>query len=209
MLYKELRLTRVFLERDKPTTCKEADNPIRLHTPLHVRKYEKDNAIGWRSHLHTPQCLHGTTGREKVDRNKRRPTRIKDMTGLAWPRISIQGNILLPMINPNQKGPHKEKIPQDTCINEDLPYKERSSPSRNECQLYFTIKTLKLSQAKVRIIYSSSGTLELWKFSNLTFGGYLVGTTLVLFVRSSFFLFHRFYLEHVRIVRLTDDFWHH
>ena len=113
------------------------------------------------------------------------------------------------MINPNQKGPHKERIPQDTCINEDLPYKERSSLPRNECQLYVAIKTPRPSQTKVCIIYPNSSTLELWKFSNLTFKGYLTGIILVLSVRSSLFLFHRFCLEHVRIMRLTNNFWHH
>ena len=95
------------------------------------------------------------------------------------------------------------------CIYEDLPYKERPFPPRNECQLYATIKALKPSQTKIRIIYPNSSTLELWKFSNLTFEGYLVGTTLVLSASSFLFLFHRFYLEHVRTVWLTNDFWHH
>ena len=55
----------------------------------------------------------------------------------------------------------KERILRDTCINEDLSYRERPFLPRNECQLYTTIKTPKLSQTKVRIIYPSSGTLEL------------------------------------------------
>ena len=38
----------------------------------------------------------------------------------------------------------------------------------------------KSSQTKVRIIYPSFGTLVLWKFSNLTFGGYFAGTTPVI-----------------------------
>ena len=57
--------------------------------------------------------------------------------------------------------------------------------------------------------FPSSSTLELWKFSNLTFGGYLTGTTPVLSTRFSLFLFRRCYLEHVRIMWLTDDFWHY
>ena len=113
------------------------------------------------------------------------------------------------MINHNQGNPYKERIPPITCIYEDLPYKERPSPLRNECQLYAIIKTSKLSQTKVRIIYLSSVILELWKFFNLTFRGYLAGTTPVLSTRSSLFLFCRFCLEYVRTVRLTDDFWHH
>ena len=44
------------------------------------------------------------------------------------------------MINPNQRNPYKERILQSTCINEELPYKERSSPPRNEGQLYTTKK---------------------------------------------------------------------
>ena len=113
------------------------------------------------------------------------------------------------MINPNQKGPYKERIPRDMCINEELTYNERSSPPRNKCQLYATMKIPRPSQTKVRIIYLSSSILELWKFSNLTFGGYLADTTPVLSARSSLFLFRRFRLEHVKIVRLTNDFWHH
>ena len=94
-------------------------------------------------------------------------------------------------------------------INKDLPHKERPSPPRNECQLYTIIKTSNPSQTKVRIIYPCSGTLKLWKFSNLTFGGYLAGTIPILSTRSSLFSFRRCYLEHVRTIRLTDDFWHH
>ena len=90
-----------------------------------------------------------------------------------------------------------------------FPTRKKPSLPRNECQLYATIKTPKPSQIKVRIIYLSSSILELWKFLNLTFGRYLVGITLVFSTRSSLFLFRRFCLEHVRIVWLTDDFWHH
>ena len=36
----------------------------------------------------------------------------------------------------------------------------------------------------------------------------MIGTTLILSVRSSVFLFHKFYQEHMT-VRLADDFWHH
>ena len=41
-------------------------------------------------------------------------------------------------------------------------------------------KNPKPLEIKVRIIYPNSGSLELWKFANLTFGGYLAGTTPVL-----------------------------
>ena len=57
--------------------------------------------------------------------------------------------------------------------------------------------------------FPSFGTLELWKFSNLTFGGYLVCTTPVLSTRSSLFLFRMCCLKHVRTVWHTNDFWHH
>ena len=56
------------------------------------------------------------------------------------------------MTNPNQGDSYKERIPQDTLINEDLPYKERPSMPRNGCQPYATIKAPKPSQTKVRII---------------------------------------------------------
>ena len=65
------------------------------------------------------------------------------------------------MTNPNQGDSYKGIIPQDTRINEDLPYKERPSMQMNRCQLYATIKTQKPSQTKVRIIFPSSETLEL------------------------------------------------
>ena len=89
-----------------------------------------------------------------------------------------------------------------------LTRKKPSSP-RNKCQLYAITKTPKSSQTKVRIIYPSSGTLELWKFSNLNFKEYLAGTTPVLSTRSFLFLFHRFYLEYMRTMSLTEDFWYH
>ena len=130
--------------------------------------------------------------------------------GLAWPpRMSIQGNILYPMINLNHGNSYKKWIAQDMCIYKDLPYKERPSLPRNKCQLYITIKAPKLSHTKVHIIYPSPGTLKLWKFINLTFERYLANTIPVLFARSSLFLFRRFCLEHERTMWLTNDFWHH
>ena len=48
------------------------------------------------------------------------------------------------------------------------------------------------------------------KFSNLTFGGYLAGTTSVIFVKfSSISVLCRFCLEHMRTIQLTDGFQHH
>ena len=80
--------------------------------------------------------------------------------------------------------------------------------TKKRMPLYFTIRTPKLSQTKVRIISPSSNTLELWTFSNLTFRGYLVGTTLEFSVRFSSSLLRRSCLEHVRTMQLTDDFRH-
>ena len=56
------------------------------------------------------------------------------------------------MSNPNQGDSYKERIPQDTRINEDLHYKEMPSMPWNGCQPYATIKTPKTSQTKVCII---------------------------------------------------------
>ena len=47
------------------------------------------------------------------------------------------------MSNPNQGDSYKERIPQDTRINEDFHYKERPSMPWNGCQPYATIKTPK------------------------------------------------------------------
>ena len=47
------------------------------------------------------------------------------------------------MINLNHGNSYKKRIPQDTCIYENLPYKERPSPPRNECQLYANYKSPK------------------------------------------------------------------
>ena len=137
-----------------------------------IRRYESNNTIGCRPHLNSRQHLYEMMRNIKqIQRLTRREgwwewrSLWRVQRGFAWPpRISIQGNILHPMINPNQESPHKERIPQDTCINEDLPYKERPSPPRNKCQLYATIKTPKPSQTKVRISYPSFGTPEWWKF---------------------------------------------
>ena len=85
-------------------------------------------------------------------------------------------------------------------------YKEKTSKPRSRYQPSTTIKTPKPSQTKVRIIYPSSGTLELWKFSNLTYGRYLASITPVLSVRSSLFVLHRYCFERVRIVWLIGDF---
>ena len=66
-------------------------------------------------------------------------------------------------------------------------------------------KNPKPSEIKVCTIYPSSSTLGLWKFSNLTFEGYLASTTSVLSMRSSSLLC-KSCLGHMRTVRFTVDF---
>ena len=102
-----------------------------------------------------------------------------------------------------------ERILQNTCVNENLPHKEMPSSPKNKGQFHATIKKPKPSKIKVHIIYPNSDTIELWKFSNLTFGGYLAGTAPMPSVRSSSSLLCRFCLEHARTVQHTDSFWHH
>ena len=70
-----------------------------------------------------------------------------------------------------------KRIPQNTCIYENIPHKEMPFSSRNKGRFHTTIKNSKPLEIKMRIIYLNSGTLELWKFSNLTFKWYLAGTT--------------------------------
>jgi len=101
-----------------------------------------------------------------------------------------------------------KRIPQNTCIYKNIPHKEMPFSPRNKGWFHTTIKNSKPSKIKVCIIYLSFGTLDLWKFSNLTFGGYLACIILVPSVRSSY-LSRRFCPEHARTVQLTDDFWHH
>ncbi|XP_065620966.1 uncharacterized protein LOC136063891 [Quercus suber] len=73
----------------------------------------------------------------------------------------MYGNILRSTINPNQEDSYKERIPQDTRINKDLPYKERPSPLRNECQPYATIKTSKPSQTKHQLAKKGEQFIDL------------------------------------------------
>ena len=67
--------------------------------------------------------------------------------------------IAIPNLTP--RIPTRKKTPRYMGIEEDLLYKEIPSPSRNEGYLYATIKTPNPSQTKIRIIFPSSGTLEL------------------------------------------------
>ena len=75
----------------------------------------------------------------------------------------------------------------------------RSSPQGNiflikkQRSVLHYYKNPKPSKNKVRIIYLSSGILELWKISNLTFRRFLASTTLVLFVE--FFFFFLFVMQ--------------
>ena len=56
------------------------------------------------------------------------------------PQETLNGNVLHPMINPNQRKLHMGRISQNTCIYEDLPHKETSSLPRDEGRFYTTIK---------------------------------------------------------------------
>ena len=81
--------------------------------------------------------------------------------GLSGLQEISNGNVLSPMINPNQRSLYMERILQNTCIYENLSHKEMPSSPRNKCRFHATIKNLKPSEIKVRIIYHSFGTLEL------------------------------------------------
>ena len=125
----------------------------------------------------------------------------KNVRSLSVLKETLNGNVLSPMINPNQQSLYMERILQNTCIYENLPYKEMPSSPRNKGWFHATIKNPKPSEIKVRIVCPNSSTLKLWKFSNLTFRGYLPSTTPVLFVRSSSSsLLCKFCLEHARIM---------
>ena len=73
-------------------------------------------------------------------------------------------------------------------INEYLSYKEKTCYASLGVWFYTTIKALKTLKKQVCIIHPSSGTLRVVRSSNLTFGGYLAGTTSVLSIRSSLFV---------------------
>ena len=73
-------------------------------------------------------------------------------------------------------------------INKDLPYKEKTYYASLGVWIYFTIKAQKILRKQVRIIYPSLGLWSGENIYNLTFRGYLAGTTPVLFARSSLFI---------------------
>ena len=81
--------------------------------------------------------------------------------GLSDLQETSNGNVLSPMINPKQQSAFMERIPQNMCIYENLPHKKMPSSPRNKGRIHTTIKNLKPSEIKIRIIYLSSGTLEL------------------------------------------------
>ena len=101
------------------------------------------------------------------------------------------------------------RIPLNTCIYEDLLHNETPSPPRKSRSVLHYYKNPKPLEIKVCRIYPNFGTLKLWTFSNLTFRGYLAGTTSILSVRFPSSLFCRFCLEHVRTVQLPDDCRYH
>ena len=81
------------------------------------------------------------------------------------------------MINPNQRNLHMGRISQNTRIYALIGNIFFVKKPRSILHYYKNPKNLEI---KVRIIYPNFGSLELWKFANLTFGGYLAGTTPVL-----------------------------
>ena len=104
---------------------------------------------------------------ERTLHNGRIPTkrmqgrRVMKPCGLSGLQETSNGNFLSPTINPNQQSLYMERIPQNTCIYENLPHKEMPSSPRNKSQFHTTIKNPKPSEIKVPIIYPSSSTLEL------------------------------------------------
>ena len=94
----------------------------------------------------------------------------------------------------NNKDSYKERISKSMFMR--IPIWKRLLSQEKRDQPLFTIKAQILSLIKVRIIY------PLWhsrvvRNSNLTFGGYLAGTTPVLSVRSSLFVLRKCCFEHV------------
>ena len=130
--------------------------------------------------------------------------------GLSGLQETRSGNVLHPMINHNQQNLYMGRISQNTCIYENLPPQGNIFLTKKKRSVLHYYKNPKPSESKVRIISPSFGTLELWIFTNWTFGRYLVDTTPVLSVGFFLFsLFCRFCLEHIRIVQFIDEFQHH
>ena len=60
--------------------------------------------------------------------------------GLSGLKETSNGNVLSPTINPNQQSHYMERIPQNTCIYENLPHKDMPSSPRSKGQFHATIK---------------------------------------------------------------------
>ena len=99
------------------------------------------------------------------------------------------------------------KILEYTRINEYLLHKEKTCSASKGVWPYATIKTQRPSRKRYAQFLKSSYSLTLLELSsNLTFGGSLAGTTLVLSVRS-FSVLGRSGVERVGTVWLTSDFF--
>ena len=107
-------------------THKEADGPF---GPV----VQSNNAI-WPM---APQHL--TSVSIKLTRNlqtRQLTDGVKRPMSLVWLSVIFTNvyawKCLVSHDQPQQRNLYKERIPQNTCINENLPYKERPSPPRNE-----------------------------------------------------------------------------
>ena len=107
---------------------------------------------------------------------------------------TLNGNDLQITTNPCSVNPNMNRILiwrgfwKIRALMEIYSYKEKTCCARIGVWFYTTIKAPIPSLIKVCKIQPSSGTLELWQSSNLTFRGYLIGTTPMLFVRFSLFV---------------------
>ena len=81
--------------------------------------------------------------------------------GLSSPQETSNVNVLGLTINPNQQNLFMERIPQNTYIYEDFPYKEKFLLTKKPKLVLHYYKNPKPSEINVRIIYPNSGTLEL------------------------------------------------
>ena len=85
-------------------------------------------------------------------------------------------------------------------------YKEKTSKPRKRCQPSTTIKAPRPSLTKVRIIYPSFGTLELWKVLTWLFEGIWPAPHQCSLWGLLFFVLCRYCFELVGTVWLTVDF---
>ena len=81
---------------------------------------------------------------------------LKRLTSLVWLSVIFTNvytwKCLVSHDQTQSKKSLQGKDSENTCINEDLFYKERSFSSRNKCQFYATIKTPKPPQPKIHVI---------------------------------------------------------